>query len=97
MVLVIEKVSPSDFGKHQSLFIPSERKVSLKDLSAYDYNKQYLRNLCFDYKYGIIDSTTLDERLATFINAIPYPPLQPPPKMASTVNTRTILLQRINE
>jgi hypothetical protein len=95
LVIVIEKVSPSDFGKHQSIFVSSPNPALTGKLAKSDYTKEYLKNICFDYKYGIIDSSTLDARLSTFLYGIE--PKDTAPQMAS-VNTPTrILLQRINE
>jgi hypothetical protein len=67
MVLVIEKISPSDFGRHQDLFVSEPKPAVDVQMVKMNYTKQYLKNVCFDYKYGIIDNATLDERLSTFI------------------------------
>ncbi len=62
LVLKIEKLRPSDFGKERYLFesepVPSVAK----------YDEQYLKNLFLEYKFGIINSRQLDEKLDFFFN-----------------------------
>src|SRR3569832_2117450 len=98
MVLVIEKISPSDFGRHQTLFVadpkPAPAITAVKpDAMIYGYSKQYLKNLCFDYKFGIIDNETLDQRISTFLYGFGSPQTRPP-QIASTNNA--MILQRIS-
>ncbi|MDO9184588.1 MAG: hypothetical protein Q7W13_01155 [Bacteroidia bacterium] len=61
LVLKIEKLRPSDFGKERYLFenepVPSVAK----------YDEQYLKNLFLEYKFGIINSRQLDEKLEFFL------------------------------
>jgi hypothetical protein len=93
MVLVIEKISPSDFGKHKALF----EATPVNQMVKFDYSKEYLKNICFDYKYGIIDSETLEERLSVFLYGVKSEP-KPVPQMATVRDhNNKILLQRINE
>ena len=67
LVLKIEKIEPSDFGKHSSIFEPASvpRVVSQKD-------KVYLHSLAREYKYGIIDSAGLDSSLSAFLAPTAY-------------------------
>jgi hypothetical protein len=95
MVLVIEKISPSDFSKHQTLFISTPKNIQAVQVK-YDRNKDYLKSICFDYKYGVIDSATLDEKLNQFLYGTDIQP-QPAPQIASISAPRKILLQRIND
>ncbi len=94
MVLVIEKVSPSDFGKHQSLFVTEPSKPASTQLVKYDSRKELLKSICFDYKYGIIDSAAVETRISTFLSGLPP---APDPQIAAVTKTDKILLQRINE
>lgn len=60
LVLKIEKISPSDFGKYNTLFdqvtvIPSTDKNS----------KDYLKKLCVDYKAGRFDSIVMEKKIDT--------------------------------
>jgi hypothetical protein len=58
MVLKIEKLSPSDFGRHRSLFETSaeeEKRILNEKLAA----RNFLKDLCDQYKRGSIDSTRL--------------------------------------
>jgi hypothetical protein len=95
MVLVIEKVSPSDFGKHQSLFEATTKPAAVK-MVKYDYGKEYLKNICFDYKYGIIDSVTLDERLNTFLYGM-QADLQQAPRIAAVAASPPMHAQPIKD
>jgi|GEM_PF-1857653 len=63
LVLKIEKLSPSDFGKEKYLF----ESDPVSTVSKYD--KQYLKNLFMEYKFGLIDNKQLDEKLDFFINS----------------------------
>jgi hypothetical protein len=99
MVLEIEKISPSDFGRHQRLFVSDPKPAAIpvkSETRIYVYSHEYLKNLCFDYKYGIIDSETLDERINTFLYGFGAPQIRPP-QIASVNKTNNILLQRIAE
>jgi hypothetical protein len=62
LVLKIEKIKPSDFGEHKTLFdpAPTPRIVTPKD-------KVYLKKLAYEYKYGIIDSLKLDQKLQQYL------------------------------
>ncbi|MCE9540358.1 MAG: hypothetical protein K8R85_14250 [Bacteroidetes bacterium] len=64
LVLKIEKLRPSDFGEERYLFenepVPSVAK----------YDEQYLKNLFLEYKFGIINSRQLDEKLEFFLKPI---------------------------
>jgi len=72
LVLIIEQISPSDFGKYESLFktkthattaIVKESAFIKKEEHQNKYNKNCIKKICLDYKAGLIDSTKLDEEL----------------------------------
>jgi hypothetical protein len=74
LVLFIEKISPSDFGKYEYLFnsapkpLPKETKI--QDLLTYGKQRQaILKKICADYKAGLIDSTQLDQQLEKFLKS----------------------------
>ena len=62
LVLKIEKLRPSDFGKEKYLF-EDEQVVSVSK-----YDEQYLKKLFLEYKFGIINSRQLDEKINLFLN-----------------------------
>jgi hypothetical protein len=64
MTLKIETISPSVFGEDKSTLL-SKAKPIASPVST----KEYFKNLCFEYKTGLIDSTTLDTELDHFIQA----------------------------
>ncbi|MGZ3903949.1 MAG: hypothetical protein ACXVC6_09655 [Bacteroidia bacterium] len=58
LVLKVEKIAPSDFGRYRSLF------EDAPDLSRTQfYTKQYIKTLCKDYKAGRLDSTRLEKEI----------------------------------
>lgn len=62
LVVKIEKISPSDFGKYESyLSQEPNNPENFRD------RKQYLKSLCSDYKNGTIDSIRLDQELTVFL------------------------------
>jgi hypothetical protein len=65
LVLKIEKIKPSDFGKHKSIFYsePKPRIVSLDD-------KEYIKQLFEDYKRGELDSLKLEEHINAFLSPV---------------------------
>jgi hypothetical protein len=63
LVLAIERIQPSDFGRHKSLFEPAVRP---RTVSSAD--KQYLLKLFTEYKRGFIDSNTLNKKLDEFLS-----------------------------
>ena len=63
LVLKIEKIRPSDFGK-EKLLLENE---PVPTVSKYD--EQYLKNLFLEYKFGIINSKQLDEKLEFFLKS----------------------------
>ncbi len=65
LVVKIEKISPSDFGKYESYV--SQEPCKPDNLPA---NKQYLKNLCSDYKKGIIDNILLEQKLTFFLDSL---------------------------
>ena len=71
LVLYIEKISPSDLGKYESLFnsrpkpLPKESNVH----KPFAYDKQCLKKICTDYKSGLLDSAKLDQQLEIFLKA----------------------------
>lgn len=72
LVLQIEKVSPSDFGKYKGLFEKSSKPSSItKKQKLYrTINKDDLMKLCSDYKAGIIDSIELDNKLKFLLESV---------------------------
>jgi hypothetical protein len=68
LVLFIEKLKPSDFGKHKSIFesAPKPKTVSEGD-------KHFLKNLVISYKLGKIDSLTLEKELDRFVSPLTEP------------------------
>ena len=68
LVIRIEKISPSDFGDHKSIFAPKENhsKKIIED-------KKYLRNLFIIYKMGVVDSIELDRKLTNFLESYMSP------------------------
>jgi hypothetical protein len=76
MVLKIEQLSPSDFGKYRSLFktvsdttiIYPKKEIRSSVKKTKLFHKQYLKNLCIDYKTGVIDSEKLDRQLELFLD-----------------------------
>jgi len=78
LVLVIEQLSPSDFGKYESLFKSPTNSTSPivkenfsikipKDVDLKKLKKEYLKKICLDYKAGRIDSVKLDNELNFFL------------------------------
>jgi hypothetical protein len=53
LVIQIEQISPSDFGRYRHLFEPKPQLPSLT-------RQQELKKLCNDYKSGLLDSTQLE-------------------------------------
>jgi hypothetical protein len=76
MVLKIEQLRPSDFGKYRSLFktasdttgIYPKKEIRSAVKKTKLFHKQYLKNLCIDYKTGAIDSERLDHQLELFLD-----------------------------
>jgi hypothetical protein len=64
LVLKIEKLSPSDFGRYERLFEPAELRPDNIPL----YDKYYLKKLAEDYRSGKIDSAMFDLQLDLFID-----------------------------
>jgi hypothetical protein len=62
LVLYIEHLSPSDFGRYRSLFETGTDPVKIKQ-----DNKAFLLKLAADYKQGVIDSTKLESELDRFL------------------------------
>jgi hypothetical protein len=62
LVLTIEKIKPSDFGEHKKFFEapPAPRVVTKED-------KEYLRSLALEFKYGLIDSLKFEKSLDQFL------------------------------
>lgn len=61
LVLKIEQLSPSDFGKYRSLFESSPAPRQGKELP--DSKKKQLKKLVIDYKSGLLDSTLFDRKM----------------------------------
>lgn len=62
LVIKIESIAPSDFGPHKTLFNPAPipRVVTIKD-------KDFLKSLAVDFKYGRMDSLTLDKKITEYL------------------------------
>ncbi|MGQ0827605.1 MAG: hypothetical protein ACT4ON_04325 [Bacteroidota bacterium] len=78
LVLIIEQVSPSDFGKYESLFKTKTNMITpiiheadvlktKKHMDQYKNKKEYLKRLSQDYKEGLIDSVKLNKELDLFL------------------------------
>jgi hypothetical protein len=65
LVLKIEQLRPSDFGRFKSLFEPT--KIKQEHIPSYD--KYYIKKLANDYKKGVLDSVTFNDQLEQFIDA----------------------------
>lgn len=64
LVLKIEKIKPSDFGEHQSIFeTPQKPRV----LNGAD--KHRLKTIAYEFKYGLIDSAGLSKKLDKLLEA----------------------------
>lgn len=63
VVLQIEKLNPSDFGRYKRLFGSGEEVQPSLNL-----NKQYLIKLYSNYKEGKIDSAKFDQQLQKFLD-----------------------------
>jgi hypothetical protein len=68
LVLKIEKISPSDFGKRKFLFesAPKPNVVNYKDSCIHTNN--YIKGLCSGYKSGKISGSQLYIELEKFLN-----------------------------
>lgn len=64
LVLQIEKISPSDFGRYKTLFDTPE-PLSPEKLG----DKAYLKRLCSDYKNGKLDSLEVEELINRYLAA----------------------------
>jgi len=64
LVLKIEKIQPSDFGRYEQLFQRTEPRPD--NVPAYD--KYYIKKLADDYKSGKLDSAMFDLQLEIFID-----------------------------
>ena len=64
LVLEIEKLSPTDFGKYKSLFETPE-PLSPEKLG----DKVYLKRLCTEYKAGKLDSTEVEELINRYLTS----------------------------
>lgn len=80
LVLKIEKIKPSDFGEHKSMFssAPRPRTITASD-------KMVLKTLFMEFKYGMIDTTQLNAKLDQFL----APPPEPDPDQPEN-NTKTL-------
>ncbi len=58
LVFQIEEISPSDFGKYKSLFEGPPALTPVKK-----FTKQYLKQICTDYKTGALDSVQLEQQI----------------------------------
>lgn len=60
IVLRIEKLSPSDFGRYRSLFEREEKIIPREP------GKTKLKKLVLDYKNGLIDSVMFETQMEEF-------------------------------
>jgi hypothetical protein len=60
LVLMIERIKPSDFGAYQSVFESPAKKTAREE-------KVFLKSLVHSYKSGKIDSVKLEEQLDRFL------------------------------
>jgi hypothetical protein len=67
LVLKIEKISPSDFGKHKSLFENTPKSPPLNYKDSCIHAGKHLRNLCTGYRSGKIDGPQLYQELEKFL------------------------------
>jgi hypothetical protein len=65
LVLKIEKLAPSDFGRYKSMFEGGQ----IRPKGVPQYDKYYLKKLADDYKSGVLDSAMFDLQLDQFIDA----------------------------
>jgi hypothetical protein len=62
LVLKIEAISPSDFGKYSSIFGGTGKLTPGKKLQ-----KRYLEKIIFEYKHGKLDSVSLNKKLEKYL------------------------------
>ena len=67
LVLQIEKIKPSDFGKHAGFFGPTKKEEP--SLPNRELRKKYLYQLCGEFKAGRLDSARLNEELNRYIDS----------------------------
>jgi hypothetical protein len=62
LVLYIEKLEPSDFGRYKEIFEsgPRKKRVSEADLP-------WLTNIAYDFKKGKLDTVMLQSKLREFV------------------------------
>jgi hypothetical protein len=66
LVIKIERLEPSDFGRYKSLF--EKPDPVFKTLPVYD--KNYIMKLSEDYKSGIINKKIFELELSKYLNDI---------------------------
>ncbi len=81
LVLYIERISPSDLGKYESIFNSGPPlRDALKSESSQNFlprlklprerQRQYLIKMCTEYKAGSIDSLALDRKIEQFLKSV---------------------------
>lgn len=82
LVLKIEKIKPSDFGEHKSIFstAPKPRIITRSD-------KMVLKTLFLEFKYGLIDTAQLDKKLDQFL-APPEEQFDQPATSAKAISSK---------
>jgi hypothetical protein len=65
LVIEIEKLSPSDFGEPNQ-----EVPLKMSTTDKFTEQKECLKNICFEFKTGKIDSLKLDKKLAKLLEII---------------------------
>lgn len=81
LVLYIEKLSPSDFGKYQDVLQDRPKQEVKKTMESKlkitpapsQFRQQCLKKICKDYKAGKIDSIGLDQEIKKFFEGIEVP------------------------
>lgn len=66
LVIKIENLSPSDFGRYKSFF--EKPAPALKDIPVYD--KYYIMQLAEDYKAGRINKQLFDQELTKYLISV---------------------------
>ncbi|MCE3260611.1 MAG: hypothetical protein K0S12_2252 [Bacteroidetes bacterium] len=74
MVLKIEQLRPSDFGRYEAMFKPAKKEsppvVKPKREILIKKGKEALKKLFNDYRSGIIDSTAFNTRLELLLRTM---------------------------
>jgi hypothetical protein len=66
LVIKVERLQPSDFGRYKSLF--EKPAPVLKNVPVYDRN--YILKLSQDYKNGVLDKKLFELELDKYLNEV---------------------------